>query len=126
MIENTTAPQPRQPGERTRQEKAVAWAVHHAPELAIVATPLAAGWLWSAWLDLGSLLLAGLWAANEIRLRRRTAAARQARAAVLGTIPAARLTTGAVPETDTTSPAAPAGTEPAADDAARNRREASR
>jgi hypothetical protein len=104
MTENT-APH-RHPGERTRQEKAVAWAVHHAPELAIVATPLAAGWLWNAWLDLGSLLLAGLWAANEIRLRHRTRPARQA--AVTTAAPPPQLTTTTA---DAAAPAETAGTD---------------
>ncbi len=112
---------------RTRQEAAVAWCGNHVIELAGVGVPLIGGVVFTPWLDLLSALVAALWARHELLVHRRTAAARKARAAVLGTIPAARLTGGA-PEHDDTTPATAAGTEPApADDAvARNRREVTR
>jgi hypothetical protein len=118
---------------RTRQETAVAWAGSHAIELAGVSVPLIAGTLFTPWLDLFSAVAAALWVRHELLVHRRTAAARAARAAVLGTVPAARLTGGtetspapeAGPREQTgTTPADPAGTEPA--DGAGRRREVSR
>ncbi|MEV6876933.1 conjugal transfer protein TraH [Amycolatopsis sp. NPDC051128] len=112
---------------RTRQETAVAWCGSHVIELAGVGVPLIGGVVFTPWLDLLSAVVAALWVRHEVLVHRRTAAARKARATVLGTIPVARLTDG-TPDTDTTTPAAPAGTEPApADEAvARNRREVTR
>lgn len=108
----------------------MAWCGAHAIELAGVGVPLIGGVVFTPWLDLLSALAAALWARHEVLVHRRTAAARQARAAVVAAIPAARLTTGAAPGHDGSStPAGAAGTEPApADDpaAARNRREVSR
>jgi len=63
---------------RTRQDKAVAWTVAHAAELAGVGLPLIGGAVFTGWLDLISVTVAGLWAANEIRLRRTTRTARAA------------------------------------------------
>ncbi|WP_199198887.1 conjugal transfer protein TraH [Amycolatopsis sp. CA-128772] len=125
---------------RTRQEQALAWTGAHALELTATGLPLIGGVLWTPWIDLASLVIAGLWARHEVLVHRRTAAARTARAAVLGSIPAARLTTTtavagkAVLEnddrdeqsSDETGPATVAGPEPAGDGAARTRRGVSR
>lgn len=62
----------------TRQERATTWAVTHAGELAGVGAPLIAGVVWTPWLHVVSLAAAGMWAANEMRLRHTTRTARQA------------------------------------------------
>lgn len=113
---------------RTRQEAAVAWCGSHVIELAGVGVPLIGGVVFTPWLDLLSALVAAVWARHELLVHRRTAAARQARAAVVAATPAARLTDGAPQNDDSSAPAA-AGTDPApADDeaAGRKRREVSR
>src|SRR4051794_8687569 len=84
---------------RTRQEAAVAWTSAHVVELAGVGVPLIGGAVFTPWLDLISLAWAALWAANEIRLRRTTRAARQA---AVATRPArTALTTGTGEDTNT-------------------------
>lgn len=61
---------------RTRQDRAVAWTVAHAGELAGVGAPLIAGAVWTPWLDLGSVVVGLAWLANELRLHRTTRPAR--------------------------------------------------
>ncbi|MBE1502673.1 hypothetical protein H4696_009773 [Amycolatopsis lexingtonensis] len=78
---------------RTRQETAVAWTTAHAAELAGVGLPLIGGLVFTPWLDLVSLVAAALWAANEFRLRRTTATARQAAVTAAPARPALATTT---------------------------------
>lgn len=121
---------------RTRQEAALAWTGAHALELGATGLPLIGGWLWTPWLDLASVVVAGLWVRHELLVHRRTAAARAARTPVAGNVPAARLTTGAErggeadleydEGSDHTRPDAPAGDPEAADGAPRQRRGVSR
>ncbi|MET8847994.1 conjugal transfer protein TraH [Amycolatopsis sp. NPDC004625] len=88
---------------RTRQETAVAWTTAHAAELAGVGLPLIGGLVLTPWLNLLAVAAAAVWAANEIRLRRTTAAARHA---VVTTGPARpALTTGGADADDEPPPA---------------------
>ena len=55
---------------KTRTELALDWAVWHFAELAAVAAPLVLAVLFTAWLALGSALVAAAWAAHEVHTRR--------------------------------------------------------
>lgn len=90
---------------RTRQEAAVAWCGAHVIELAGVGVPLIGGVVLTPWLDLIAAALAGLWAANEIRLHRTTRVARQA---AVTTSPAPRQL---APAHDSTAPAPAEGSD---------------
>ncbi|MEV6832847.1 conjugal transfer protein TraH [Amycolatopsis sp. NPDC051102] len=90
---------------RTRQEAAVAWCGAHVIELAGVSVPLIGGVVLTPWLELVAAALAGLWAANEIRLHRTT---RDARRAALATSPAPHQL---APANDSTAPAPAEGTD---------------
>ncbi|MEV5718489.1 conjugal transfer protein TraH [Amycolatopsis mediterranei] len=104
MRELNDTPQAAAPRCRTRTDAAVAWTSAHAIELTGVGAPLVAGLVWSPWLDLISAVLAAVWAANEIRLHRRTRPARQA--AVTTAPPARQLSSAA-----SSAPAPAAGTD---------------
>ncbi|WP_069775540.1 conjugal transfer protein TraH [Amycolatopsis mediterranei] len=104
MRELNDTPPAAAPRRRTRTDVAVAWTSAHAIELTGVGAPLVAGQIWSPWLDLISAVLAGVWAANEIRLHRRTRPARQI--AVTTTPPARQLSS-----TASSAPAPAAGTD---------------
>lgn len=83
----------------------MAWCGTHVIELAGVGVPLVAGLVWTPWLDLIAGVLAGVWAANEIRLHRTT---REARQAAVTTSPAPRQL---APANDSTTPAPAEGTD---------------
>jgi hypothetical protein len=56
---------------RTRTDQAVAWVGWHLAEIAGVTVPLVLALTVTAWLAVVSVLVAGAWAAHEIRLHRR-------------------------------------------------------